>query len=83
MKYWGFPNKNGGKRGNFTYSLISASHNFPLFHHLMKTYRKQILIEPLVVQLVLILYIALYLVIRCDIDRGVIVLYVFCCFSVF
>jgi hypothetical protein len=26
---------NGGKGGNFTYSLISACHNFPLFHHLM------------------------------------------------
>ena len=36
----------------------------------MKTYRKQILIEPLVVQLVLILYIALYLVIRCDTADG-------------
>ena len=45
---------------------VSVSHNFPLFHHLMKTYRKQILIVPLVEQLVLILYIALYLVIRCD-----------------
>ena len=82
MKYWGFPNKNGGKGGNFTYSLISVSHNFPLFHHLMKTYRKQILIVPLVVQLVLILYIALYLVIRCDIDRGVLGFSSFACLLV-
>ena len=36
----------------------------------MKTYRKQILIKPLVVQLVLILYIALYLVIRYDRIEG-------------
>ena len=26
---------NGGKRGNFTYSLISVCQNSPLFHHLM------------------------------------------------